>query len=128
MRLWPKSSLVAILQELYDRTGGPQWQRRWDVNNECTWEDVVCAQGSIIKLFVIDNSLSGDVPGDLLQQLSNLTHVDLSINSLTGTLPIQLARCLEIQLPLAIHQTLVFLFLKFIFVCLLWWIRMIRLP
>ncbi|MEM1245883.1 MAG: Calx-beta domain-containing protein [Acidobacteriota bacterium] len=79
-----------ILEDLYNSTGGPSWNRNagWlSAANECDWGDtVVCEAGSVVELRLGDNNLQGSIPGSIVN-LSALRILKLNRNSLSGTFP-----------------------------------------
>ncbi|KAK9862513.1 hypothetical protein WJX84_006776 [Apatococcus fuscideae] len=104
------------LQVLYASTGGPSWIARqgWSAtgsstnDQHCSWSGVTCcsseqiaatgqgnlscsASGGVVALLLPRNGLLGSLPDAAFQGLSNLQYVDLSGNSLDGTLPPALA-------------------------------------
>jgi len=83
----------AILMELYDATGGPQWKVRtgWGTDAPvCEWAGVECSSfidpQSVTSLTLPDNHLQGTVPASLAA-LRSLHTLDLSRNPLHGAVP-----------------------------------------
>ncbi|MYJ44967.1 MAG: hypothetical protein F4069_06525, partial [Rhodothermaceae bacterium] len=99
---WAQGSLEGdwkALVALYNATDGPNWKNNinWsaDLTTQPTvqeldsWYGVRVIDGRVIWLQLVDNSLSGTIPGSL-GSLSQLKHLDLESNSLTGTIPTSL--------------------------------------
>ena len=55
-------------------------------DDECLWEGVVCANGSVTELWFGSRNLTGTIP-DEIALLTNLTMIDLSNNYIGGTIP-----------------------------------------
>jgi Leucine-rich repeat (LRR) protein len=92
---------IAALQDLYDATNGDFWNwhgegNEWNFTdpNPCvdTWQGVNCSQVPsdgflhVLDLNLNGYGLSGSIPGTI-DQLEQLTILDLGINTLTGTVP-----------------------------------------
>jgi Ran GTPase-activating protein (RanGAP) involved in mRNA processing and transport len=84
-----RDALVA----LYNSTDGANWKTKtgWlgAAGTECDWYGVTCSSGSVSRIDLSDNSLSGSIPAEL-GNLTNLTYLNLSTNSLTGSIPAEL--------------------------------------
>jgi len=84
-----RDALVA----LYNSTGGANWRYNtgWMgvVGTECNWYGVTCSSGSVQKLYLSSNSLSGSIPAEL-GNLTNLRFLYLNNNSLSGSIPVEL--------------------------------------
>jgi hypothetical protein len=96
----PPESEIAALRGLFWETGGlnGSWVNTtgWDnfgSENPCNWYGVKCnstslnASSNVVELFLSQNGLQGPIPGSRLTSLPFLQHIDLSKNSLDGTLP-----------------------------------------
>jgi len=109
---------VAALWQLYELTGGAYWKQNtnWDPNGDpCAlnkrWVGVGvrdpcnryrdgedCKMGRITSLYLDSNNLTGSLSGwSQLRTLRNLTLLDLSFNSVAGTLPTELGRLSSID-------------------------------
>jgi hypothetical protein len=81
-----------VLLALYQRTDGKHWtnQSGWLVNEDyCSWYGVTCVDGTVQRLDLANNQLSGPFPPEL-GMLDNLTTLDLGRNELTGSVPKEL--------------------------------------
>jgi len=79
----PVAECTALVS-LYDSTGGNTWTNRanWKATNTpCSWYGVTCTAGLVTKLDLKQNQLKGSFPVQL-QNLKNLTSIDLSANLL----------------------------------------------
>jgi Leucine-rich repeat (LRR) protein len=93
---------IAALQDLYDATNGDFWNwdgpgNKWNFTdpNPCAdaWQGINCSQvpsGNtyvhVLGVDLYDYGLVGSIPGTL-QQLTQLTTLDLATNQLVGTIP-----------------------------------------
>ena len=79
---------------LYNSTDGSNWKDNtgWlgEVGTECDWFGVSCSLGSVYKLYLYNNSLTGSIPPEL-GNLKSLETLQLGGNSLSGAIPIQLS-------------------------------------
>ncbi len=94
----PLAECVALVA-LYHDTNGPGWDRRsgWLITlSPCSWDGVACSGGHVIRLWLGNNHLSGELPGQL-GNLSNLEWLDLSYNQLSGAIPAQLGNLSNLQ-------------------------------
>lgn len=87
-----KPSDVAALRRLHAATGGDAWATRdgWDTDtNPCIgqWHGVRCSRGDIIALDLLNNGLTGALPGADIAALASLQSLRLAYNGLTGPLP-----------------------------------------
>lgn len=75
---------------LYINAGGPGWSSStgWaEGSDHCTWEGVTCSTKQEVTALVLDaHLLTGDYPTDL-NSLPQLVTLNLSSNSLLGTIP-----------------------------------------
>ena len=76
------------LVNLYNATNGPSWTNTWNLSNPfATWHGVTTnANGCVEKLQLVNNNLSGTLPGGI-GKLEELDLLDLSDNNLTGSIP-----------------------------------------
>jgi hypothetical protein len=83
------------LLDLYTSTGGDDWTRKdgWGSNKPLKdWYGVgTNVNGHVTHINLAGNNLKGALPDELGSQLQSLTHLDLSVNVLTGTLTSSLA-------------------------------------
>jgi Leucine-rich repeat (LRR) protein len=80
------------LVALYNSTNGSGWTDNtgWLANNTpCLWFGVTCSGGSVIKIDLEFNQLSGSIPPGL-GSLTNLAELWLTSNQLTGSIPPEL--------------------------------------
>jgi Leucine-rich repeat (LRR) protein len=84
-----RDALVA----LYNSTNGANWTDNtgWmgAVGTECDWYGVTCSSGSVSRIGLYRNSLSGSIPAEL-GNLTKLTNISLDRNTLSGSIPTQL--------------------------------------
>jgi len=93
----PQSQCQALV-DLYNSTGGGN-ERSWfwedynppgdywnTTNTPCQWKGITCNGGVVTEIFIIYRYLNGDLPNSLVN-LTGLTHLFLSNNQLTGTIP-----------------------------------------
>jgi hypothetical protein len=105
----PSPDRVALLA-LYNATGGENWTNNtgWKEaplhtdgfampGTECSWFEITCDDSNtkIIQLNLSNNNLSGFIPG--LGGLSELTHLDLSDNHLSRTIPKELGNLSNLE-------------------------------
>ena len=78
---------------LYNSTNGANWKDNtgWlgAAGTECNWYGIACSAGSVFRIRLHANTLSGSIPAEL-GNLTNLTNLDLSTNSLSGGIPSEL--------------------------------------
>ena len=84
------------LLTLFETTGGTQWKRTagWDTSpgsagTECSWYGVECFEGTVVSLDLTGNSLTGSIPEEL-GNLANLKLLELNFNELVGSIPPEL--------------------------------------
>ena len=91
----------AVLEALYDATGGPSWtdSTNWKTDAPLgEWHGVTTdADGSVTRLNLESNELSGPIPPDLAG-LAKLQELQLYGNALSGPIPPELAGLAELQL------------------------------
>ena len=93
----PEFSISSVerdaLVALYNSTDGANWTDNtgWlgEAGTECSWFGVTCTNGSVSRLSLATNLLTGTIPIEL-GNLSNLTILLLGDNSLTGSIPSEL--------------------------------------
>ena len=88
----------AILEALYEATGGAGWENRgnWLTDEPLNrWHGVTSTQGRVTELELGYNRLIGAVPPEL-GGLSELTELDLSGNQLEGEIPAELGSLSEL--------------------------------
>ncbi len=89
----------AGLVALYNGTGGPSWLHRdgWLVTNTpCSWYGLTCSGGSVSKLNLTANHLTGPIPPEV-GNLRNLLELDLGDNALSGEIPTELVRLMQLE-------------------------------
>ena len=96
----------AVLQDLYNQTGGPNWgnNENWNVSSETppdadvvnSWHGVTVENSRVTKIELGKNSLSGTIPSEL-GELSSLQVLKLNNNFLTGTIPSELGSLSNLQ-------------------------------
>jgi Leucine-rich repeat (LRR) protein len=59
----------------------------------CLWERVGCENGQVVSLSLNYSSLSGTIPETLCERMPFLRHLDISWNSISGSLPASLHDC-----------------------------------
>jgi len=88
------------LASLYGATNGAGWTDAtgWLVagSDPCDWFGVTCAGGAVTEVVLVDNSLTGTIPPELAD-LGGLQDLWLGLNSLSGTLPAELGTLSNLQ-------------------------------
>ena len=82
----------AVLEVLYDATGGPSWTNgtNWKTSAPLRdWYGVITGNGRVTGLVLGDNGLTGEIPIEL-GSLVRLDFLDLFGNALTGSIPAEL--------------------------------------
>jgi hypothetical protein len=78
-------------REFFTATNGNSWTNNsgWMTNASiCSWHGVTCdGSGSVTKLDLHDNNLTGTIPITFASLLANITDLDLSTNYLRGSIP-----------------------------------------
>jgi len=78
------------LLALYTSTAGASWSNstgKWITTTPCSWFGVTCTSGHVTQLQLIGNNLVGTIPAAMMTGLTSLKILDLSSNTLTGTIP-----------------------------------------
>ncbi len=80
-----------ILRTLYDMTNGAAWDTPWDLTQYMSnWAGITLdGNGCVVQIDLSENSLTGTIPAEL-GDLNSLTQLDLSGNSLSGNIPLEL--------------------------------------
>ncbi|KAL0719273.1 hypothetical protein Bca4012_068597 [Brassica carinata] len=90
-----KSALLSLRSALGGRT------LLWNTEHTtpCNWTGVSCdaATDRVTALRLPGFALSGDIPEGIFGNLTNLRTLSLRLNSLTGTLPLDLAACSDLR-------------------------------
>lgn len=87
------------LVSLYESTNGDAWVRNqgWlSAANPCDWHGVTCLGGSVARLELQNNALSGPIPPEL-EGLGGLEVLDLFGNRLTGSIPPQMGNLSSLE-------------------------------
>ena len=115
IRWSPVPSLAfEVLVALYNSTDGGNWTNNTDWltpiettgfgSAPCGWFGVRCAAGSVWRLQLPGNNLTGSIPAEL-GGLTVLTILSLSGNNLTGSIPAELGNLTALtELRLGINQ------------------------
>lgn len=79
---------IAILRQLYEKTGGNAWTEKWDTEetlaNDTHWKGVSFdEEGHVVALTLPDNNLSGALPKSVFE-LPKLLRLDMSQNANMG--------------------------------------------
>lgn len=88
----PYSECEALVA-LYDATDGDNWGQntKWlQTNTPCSWYGVACRAGSVGKLMLSRNNLTGTIAPEI-GSLTELVEVRLSGNHLTGPIPSEIS-------------------------------------
>ena len=90
----------AVLEALYDATGGPNWETdtNWKTSAPLSrWAGVSTdATGRVTGLVLRDNGLTGSIPA-ALGQMGGLQHLNLVRNALTGPIPAELGMLVNLR-------------------------------
>ena len=89
-------TIRSVLMSLYRATDGTNWSDKsgWDSSSSyCEWTRISCAADlvEVTRLELYTNSLDGTIPINDLVQLARLRKLEVSRNSLRGTLYSELA-------------------------------------
>lgn len=79
---------LAILRQLYEKTGGDEWTEKWNMEetlaNDRDWKGVSFdEEGHVVAIALPENNLSGQVPQEVFA-LPKLKRLDLSRNGKIG--------------------------------------------
>lgn len=89
-------ALVAIHTETYGHSWTNSAQSGWVITNTpCSWTSIVCTDGHVTQLQLVDVGLTGFMPSEL-GQLTELTHLNLWNNRLLS-LPAELADLTKLE-------------------------------
>ncbi|PRP76169.1 putative leucine-rich repeat receptor-like protein kinase [Planoprotostelium fungivorum] len=81
---------LSALRQLYVSTNGGGWRNNtgWSgpSNDPCSFHGVTCTNGSVARLNLRNNGLSGSIP-DVFDEFIFLNFVDLALNSLMDVVP-----------------------------------------
>jgi Leucine-rich repeat (LRR) protein len=94
----PQSECEALVA-LYNSTNGDSWTDRtgWlQTLTPCSWTNVVCQGGSVTKIYLANNNLTGSLPSEL-GDLSNLTNFEPWGNQIGGSIPAALGSLANMQ-------------------------------
>jgi Leucine-rich repeat (LRR) protein len=89
---------AAALRHFYDVTGGASWSKfsgwRQQTPDFCQWYGIRCGDdGNVSGIMLRSNNLNGTLPSNetFWKALANVRNFDVSMNRLTGTIPVALA-------------------------------------
>jgi len=90
------------LQALYSSTGGKDWANStgWMKGDPCGnpfWFGIYCRDGRVLQINLVDNGLTGKLPGDL-SKASNLQVARFYSNELTGDIPPEIFTMKSLQI------------------------------
>lgn len=88
------------LVKLYENTDGPNWRLRsgWlEDNNPCRWYGIQCENNRVTHIFLSNNGLTGTLPEEL-GRLEHLRALSIPVNSLTGEIPTSLGQIQKLEL------------------------------
>lgn len=87
-----------ILLELYHSTNGPEWIKKWDLNQApSSWYGIKVVKGKVIAITLFHNNLSGMLPSSI-GKLKDLKQLNLAFNRLTGELPKEIAALTKLRI------------------------------
>ncbi|CAI9266818.1 unnamed protein product [Lactuca saligna] len=71
---------------------------KWDPQSQtpCTWPGISCSGDRVTGISLPDNDIAGDLFGNF-SALTELTHLDLSTNTIDGSIPPDLASCRNLK-------------------------------
>src|SRR5262249_34859239 len=78
------------LLALYSSTAGASWSNstgKWNTTTPCSWFGVTCSSGHVTRVQLPNNNLVGTIASATTSDLTSLKILDLSTNSLTGSIP-----------------------------------------
>ena len=78
-----------VLQDFYYSLDGPNWRRKWDLNNKncCGWSGVSCNIPGIISSLSLENNYLMGIFSQSIGNLTNLTLLDVSLNNIESSIP-----------------------------------------
>jgi Leucine-rich repeat (LRR) protein len=86
---------------LYNSTDGANWTENTSwlgaVGTECDWYGVTCSSGSVSRIGLYRNSLSGSIPA-AIGDLTQLEEINFYKNSLTGEIPKEISNLSKLKL------------------------------
>ena len=93
---------IEALKALYNSTNGEKWgdNDRWLQGDPCgsNWYGITCnSKGRVTQIILYNNGLVGQLPGPQISKMSELVELDLSINKLTGEIPLELYTMKSLQ-------------------------------
>ncbi|XP_004503256.4 probable inactive receptor kinase At1g48480 [Cicer arietinum] len=88
-----RAALLALRSSVGGRT------RFWNATNQtpCNWAGVQCDQDHVVELHLPGVALSGQLPNGIFGNLTHLRTLSLRFNALTGSLPSDLASCVNLR-------------------------------
>lgn len=98
---WIQRYLLALVYYYYDddervTTAGAETEfMNWLSNdsNECDWDFIECNKDDKVEKLLLTNiGLQGKIPASYISHFTNLIHLDVSHNKLTGSIPDKLWR------------------------------------
>ncbi|CAK8579777.1 unnamed protein product [Lathyrus sativus] len=71
----------------------------WNATNQtpCNWAGVQCDDNRVVELHLPGVALSGQIPSGIFSNLTHLRTLSLRFNALTGSLPSDLASCVNLR-------------------------------
>ncbi|XP_031110675.1 probable LRR receptor-like serine/threonine-protein kinase At1g34110 [Ipomoea triloba] len=86
----------AILLSLNQHWGNPfdEWN---STSWPCEWPYISCIRGSVTEISLPGMNIQGSFPSTIICQLKNLTSINLSTNSFSGTIPASFSSCLNLE-------------------------------
>ena len=87
VRGFDRNSDSLALVALYRSTDGPNWRRKWNLEEPInTWYGVTVSRNRVIEIQLSSNNLVGTIPSEL-GNLMLLTSLNLAYNELSGPIP-----------------------------------------
>lgn len=100
--LLPALCLCCELFTIYDTMGGRYWYNKygWDdpTSDCCSMYGVTCVNGKIVKIQMIGNNITGNLPENLFSfsTLNSLLYLSLKGNDIRGNIPLSLCNATSI--------------------------------